>query len=194
MARIGGHSGVASQAGPVSALAERYAAALLDLADEQRALDQVAADLGAVKAALAESGDLLRLVRSPAISRNEQGRAMLAVAARMGLSGTARNFIGVVARHGRLYALPQMIDRFLAALAARRGEVTAEVTAAQPLSDGQTRALEDALRSIAGGKVTVDLRIDPSILGGLVVKLGSRLFDSSLGARLRRLELSMKGA
>ena len=185
---------MASQAGPVSALAERYAAALLDLADEQRALDQVAADLDAVKAALAESGDLLRLVRSPAISRNEQGRAMLAVAARMGLSGTARNFIGVVARHGRLYALPQMIDRFLAALAARRGEVTAEVTAAQPLSDGQTRALEDALRSIAGGKVTVDLRIDPSILGGLVVKLGSRLFDSSLGARLRRLELSMKGA
>ncbi|MYE59750.1 MAG: F0F1 ATP synthase subunit delta [Alphaproteobacteria bacterium] len=185
---------MASQAGPVSALAERYATALLELAEEQRALDGVAEDLEALKALLEGSPELTHLARSPLIAREDRARAMQAVAERAGFSDLTRNFIGVVARHGRLFALQAIAERFLAVLAERRGEVTAEVTVAHALDDAQRRSLEAALGGIAGGRVSIDLRVDPDILGGLVVRLGSRLFDSSLGSRLRRLELSMKGA
>ena len=185
---------MASQAGPVSALAERYATALLELAEERKALDRVAEDLEALKALLEGSPELTRLVRSPLIAREDRARAMQAVAERAGFSDLTRNFIGVVARHGRLFALQAIAGRFLAVLAERRGEVTAEVTVAHALDDEQLRSLESTLGAVAGGKVSVDLRVDPDILGGLVVRLGSRLFDSSLGSRLRRLELSMKGA
>ena len=185
---------MASQAGPVSALAERYATALLELAEEEKALDRVAEDLEALKALLEASPELAQLARSPLIAREERARAMQAVAARAGFAEMTRNFIGVVARHGRLFALQAIAERFLAVLAERRGEVTAEVTVAHALDDAQLRSLETALGGIAGGKVSIDLRVDPDILGGLVVRLGSRLFDSSLGSRLRRLELSMKGA
>ena len=185
---------MASQAGPVSALAERYATALLELAEERKALDSVAEDLEALKALLEGSPELAHLACSPLIAGEDRARAMQAVAARAGFSGLTRNFIGVVARHGRLFALHAIAARFLAVLAARRGEVTAEVTVAHALDDAQRRSLEAALGGIAGGRVSIDLRVDPDILGGLVVRLGSRLFDSSLGSRLRRLELSMKGA
>ncbi len=185
---------MASQAGPVSTLAERYATALLELAEERRQLDAVAGELEALKRMLSESADLARLIRSPALAREERARAMQAVAERAGFSDLTRNFIGVAARHGRLFALPAIVDHFLAVLAARRGEVTAEVTAAHPLDAEQLQALEAALGRAAGGRVAIDLKIDPGILGGLVVRLGSRLFDSSVGSRLRRLELSMKGA
>ena len=185
---------MASQAGPVSALAERYATALLELAEERKALDRVAEDLEALKVLLEGSPELTRLVRSPLIAREDRARAMQAVAERAGFSDLTRNFIGVVARHGRLFALQAIAGRFLAVLAERRGEVTAEVTVAHALDDEQLRSLESTLGAVAGGKVSVDLRVDPDILGGLVVRLGSRLFDSSLGSRLRRLELSMKGA
>jgi len=185
---------VASQAGPVSTLAERYANALLELAEERKTLERVARDLEALKALLADSPELAHVVRSPLIAREDRARAVQAVAERAGFSELTRNFIGVVARHGRLFALQAIAARFLAVLAARRGEATAEVTAAHPLDDSQIRALEAALGSAAGGKVSIDLKVDPAILGGLVVRLGSRLYDSSLGSRLRRLELSMKGA
>lgn len=185
---------MASQAGPVSALAERYATALLELAKERKALDRVAEDLEALKTLLEGSPELTRLVRSPLIAREDRARAMQAVAERAGFSDLTRNFIGVVARHGRLFALQAIAGRFLAVLAERRGEVTAEVTVAHALDDEQLRSLESTLGAVAGGKVSVDLKVDPDILGGLVVRLGSRLFDSSLGSRLRRLELSMKGA
>ena len=185
---------MASQAGPVSALAGRYATALLELAEEEKALDRVAEDLEALKALIEGSPELAHLVRSPLIAREGRARAMQAVAERAGFAEMTCNFIGVVARHGRLFALQAIAERFLAVLAERRGEVTAEVTVARALDDGQLRSLETALGGIAGGKVSIDLRVDPDILGGLVVKLGSRLFDSSLGSRLRRLELSMKGA
>ncbi len=185
---------MASQAGPVSTLAERYANALLELAEERKTLDQVADDLEALKALLAASPDLVHVTRSPLIAREDRARAMQAVAERAGFSALTRNFVGVVARHGRLFALQDIVERFLAVLAARRGEVTAEVTAAHMLDDDQLRALEAALGSVAGGKVSIDLKVEPGILGGLVVRLGSRLYDSSLGSRLRRLELSMKGA
>ena len=184
---------MASQAGPVSTLAERYATALLELAEEQKALDRVADDLEALKALLEGNPELSHVARSPLIVREERARAMQAVAERAGFAEMTRNFIGVVAQHGRLFALQAIAERFLAILAARRGEATAEVTVAHALDDAQLRSLETALGGIAGGKVSIDLKVDPDILGGLVVRLGSRLFDSSLGSRLRRLELSMKG-
>ncbi len=185
---------MASQAGPVSALAERYATALLELAEERKVLDRVAADLEALEALLGGSAELIHLVNSPVIAREDRARAMQAVAERAGFSELTLHFIGVVARHGRLFALGAIAARFLAVLAERRGEATAEVTVAHELDEAQCRALETALGAIAGGKVSIDLKVDPDILGGLVVRLGSRLFDSSLGSRLRRLELSMKGA
>lgn len=185
---------MASQEGPASGLAERYASALHDLASERKALDQVADDLRSIKAMLEASEDLRRLVRSPLLGRDEQARALGAVLERAGASPLTRNFAGVVARNRRLFALNDMIDTFLRILAERRGEIAADVRAAQPLDPEQVRALEDALRRIVGGKVAVNLTVDPSLLGGLVVKIGSRLFDSSVRTKLQRLQLALRGA
>lgn len=189
-----GSSRVAAQQGPVSGIAERYASALYDLADERHALDQVAQDLRTIKAMLDGSEDLRRLVRSPVMSREDQARGMAAVLTQAGISPLTGNFVGVVARNRRLFALDAMIGAFLAVLARRRGEVTAEVTSARPLTDQQVRAVEDSLRQVVGGKVAVNIGVDPSLLGGLVVKVGSRQFDSSLRSKLQRLQLAMKGA
>jgi F-type H+-transporting ATPase subunit delta len=183
---------VASEATGVSGLAERYARALFDLADDDRALDQVAADLKSMAAMLTASGDLRRLIRSPVLGRAEQGRAIAALGAAAHLSQLTRNFLGLLARNRRLFALPEMIDAFLADLAARRGEVTAQVISA-PLSAHQSAALADALRKSAGAKLAIDQRVDPGLLGGLIVRLGSRMFDASLKSKLTRLEHAMKG-
>ena len=184
---------MASESSGVSGLAGRYASALFALADEQKCLDQVADDLKQLKALIAESEDLRRMVRSPMLSRDDQMRAMAAVMERAGAATLTANFIGVVAANRRLFALTDMIDGFLAILAERRGEITAEVTAAKALSDGQVDAVIDALRRTVGGKVAVDVKIDPGLLGGLVVKVGSRMVDSSLRTKLQRLQLAMKG-
>jgi len=184
---------VASQAGPVSGLAQRYANALLELAEDQKALDTVADDLRGLRMAIDESDDLRRLVGSPVIRREDQARAVDAVMVAAGVAPIVRNFVGVVARHHRLFALRAMIDAYLAILAARRGEVTADVTAAHPLAEEQKNAVTEALRQVVGGKVSVNVKIDPSLLGGLVVKVGSRMFDSSLRTKLQRLQLAMKG-
>jgi F-type H+-transporting ATPase subunit delta len=175
-------------------LAERYAAALFDIADERRTLDAVAADLRQLRAMLTESPDLGRLIRSPILSRDTQGRAIAAVAEAAELSRLVRDFLAVAARNRRLFAVPAMIAAYLAKLAARRGEITAEVTAAQPLTADQLDALGEELRRSAGRRVAVDVRIDAGLLGGIVVKLGSRLVDASLNGRLRRLQSAMKGA
>lgn len=185
---------MASQSGLVSGIAGRYANALYDLADEQKALDQVADDLRALRGMLAESEDLRRLVQSPVLKRDVQARALAAVVERAGFSQLTRNFIGIVARHRRLFALSGMIEGFLRVLASRRGEVTAEVTAARPLTDSQRAALTEALNGVVSGKVTVDENVDPSLLGGLIVKVGSRMYDSSLRSKLQRMQLAMKGA
>lgn len=174
-------------------LAARYAAALFALADEQRQVDQLASDLRALKAMIADSDDLRALLRSPLIKRDAQGRAMAAVMQQAGLSELARRFVGLVVANRRLFALPRMIDAFLADLARRRGEVRAEVAAARPLSEAQQQALGAAIRKIVGGTVAVDVKIDPSLIGGLVVKIGSRMIDSSLKTKLQRLQLAMKG-
>jgi F-type H+-transporting ATPase subunit delta len=185
---------VASQGTGVSGLADRYATALFDLADERRSLDQVSGDLRLVRAMLNESPELRRLVRSPILSRVEQGRAITAIAERAGLSPLMRSFLGLVAQNRRLFAVPAMIDAFLARLAARRGEITAEVAAAQALTPAQLDAVNEQLRKAMGSKVAVEVRVDPALLGGLVVKVGSRMVDASLRSKLHRLQLAMKGA
>ncbi|MFZ5789511.1 MAG: F0F1 ATP synthase subunit delta [Pseudomonadota bacterium] len=174
-------------------LAARYAAALFELADEKKQLDEVAKDLGELKAMLGESEDLRRLIRSPLLSRTEQDRAMAALLEKAGLSALVRHFVGLVARNRRLFALPAMIDEYLTELARRRGEASAQVISAQPLDERQRQAVTEALRRVTGGKVAVDMKVDPSLLGGLVVKVGSRLIDSSLKTKLQRLQLAMKG-
>jgi F-type H+-transporting ATPase subunit delta len=183
---------LASESTGVSGLAERYAAALFELADERRALDAVADDLRAMRAMLHDSADLLRLLRSPVLSREEQGKAVALVAERAELSQLTRDFLAVVARNRRLFAVPAMIGAYLAQLAERRGEVTAEVTAAQPLTEAQSSALTDQLRRAVGGRVAVDLKIDPSLIGGMVVKIGSRMVDGSLRSKLQRLRLALR--
>lgn len=183
---------MASEATGVSGLAERYAAALFELADERHALDAVAGDLRELRAMLRDSPDLARLIRSPVLSREEQGKAVAAVAASAGLSPLTADFLGVVARNRRLFAVPSMIEGFLVKLAERRGEVTAEVTAAQPLTEAQQDALTEQLRRAVGRRVSVDIRVDPALLGGMVVKVGSRMVDGSLRSKLQRLQMAMK--
>jgi F-type H+-transporting ATPase subunit delta len=184
---------LAAESTGISGLAERYAAALFELADERRTLDQVAGDLREVRAMIAGSPDLARLVRSPVLSRAEQAKAIAAVGEGAGLAKLTRDFLAVVAGNRRLFAVPAMIDAYLRKLAERRGEVTAEVIAAQPLSPAQRDALGDQLRRVVGGRVAIDVRIDPGLLGGMIVRIGSRMVDGSLKGRLQRLQLSMKG-
>ena len=143
---------------------------------------------------LADSADLRRLVASPVISRDEQGRALSAVLEKAGVSPLTQQFVGVVARNRRLFALDDMCVAYRDLLAGRRGEITAEVTTAQPLSDTQRSALETELRAAMGSKVSLDSRVDASLLGGMIVKVGSRMVDSSLRTKLQRLELALKGA
>jgi F-type H+-transporting ATPase subunit delta len=184
---------VATEGTGVSGLAQRYATALFELADEQQGLDQTAKDLTLLKQLLAESADLRRLVGSPMISRGDQARAMDAVLKAAGIGGLVRQFIGLVAQNRRLFALRSMINGFLAELAKRRGEQTALVVAAQPLSDAQLAQVTDALKTAMGSKVSVDVRIDPALIGGMIVKVGSRMIDASVRTKLTKLKLAMKG-
>ncbi|HVO15654.1 MAG TPA: F0F1 ATP synthase subunit delta [Alphaproteobacteria bacterium] len=184
---------MASEATGLGGIAERYATALYELAEADKQLDTVAGDLGGIKAMIGQSADLRRLIRSPLIDRDKQSGAVAAVLARAGVSDLTRRFVGVVTANRRLFALPQILDGFLALLAARRGEVTAHVTSANALEARHVDALTETLRRIVGGKVTVDLKVDPNILGGLVVRVGSRMFDSSLRTKLQRMQLAMKG-
>lgn len=175
-------------------VAGRYASALFELADNAKALDQVAQDLDTFKKLLAESAELARLIASPVIGRELQGKALLAVLDAAGIQGLTRNFVGTVAANGRARELPAMAQAFLAELARRRGETSAVVTSAVPLSAQQLQQLTDSLRGVLGGaKVSIDAQVNPDILGGLVVKVGSRLFDSSIRSKLQRLQLAMKG-
>jgi F-type H+-transporting ATPase subunit delta len=177
----------------LSDLAGRYASALLDLADEQKALDQVSGDLQTLRSMIGESEDLRRLLGSPVITRDEQRRAMTALMEKAGIGQLTQRFVLVVANNHRLFALPAMIEGYLAELARRRGEITAAVTSARTLSDAQQAALLGALRSAVGSKVQLDLKVDPALIGGLIVKVGSRMIDSSLRSKLQRLQLAMKG-
>jgi F-type H+-transporting ATPase subunit delta len=183
---------LASETTGVTGLAERYAEALFDLADERRTLDEVATDLRQLRAMLAASGDLSRLIRSPVLSRDEQARAIGVLAERAGLSPLVRDFLAVVARNRRLFAVPAIVEAFLAKLAARRGEVNAQIIAARPLSDAQLAALNEQLRRSIGSRISVDVRVDPGLIGGMIVRVGSRMVDGSVKSKLQRLQLAMK--
>ena len=175
-------------------VAGRYASALFDLADNAKSLDQVAQDLTDFRKMANESPELSRLLASPVIGRGVQSKALLAVLDAAGIKGLTRSFVGTVAANGRARDLIAMATAFLAELASRRGETTASVTSAVPLSPQQLQQLSDSLRAVLGGnKVSIDARVEPEILGGLVVKVGSRLFDSSIRSKLQRLQLAMKG-
>ena len=185
---------MSSEPAGVSGLAQRYATALFELADERRAIDAVAADLETIGAMIAAAPDLRRLLRSPVLKRDDQARALEAVLAQAGISELTRRFAGLVARNRRLFALEDMIRGFRALLAQRRGEMTAEVTSAVELSKQQLDAITDALRRSYGGKIAVAPRVDPSLLGGIVVRIGSRMIDASLRSKLHRLQIALKGA
>ena len=185
---------MSSATSATTGVAGRYASALFELADTARSLDQVAQDLTTFRQFVGDSADLSRLIASPVIGRELQGKALLAVLDAAGIKGLTRNFIGTVAANGRARELVAMATAFLAELASRRGETTATVTSAVPLTPAQLQELSDALRSVLGGaKVSVDAHVEPEILGGLVVQVGSRLFDSSIRSKLQRLQLAMKG-
>lgn len=185
---------MASTGTGVSELATRYSTALYELADEGKILDQVATDLSGLRTLLAESDDLRRLVGSPVVSRADQGRAMAAVLERAGVSDLTRKFVGLLAANRRLFALGAFIDAFLAELGRRRGETRARVTAARPLSDAQVRSIEDALKRSTGVAVSVDVSVDPALLGGIIVRHGSRMIDGSVRAKLNKLQIAMKAS
>lgn len=175
------------------AIAERYAAALFELAEQQNALDQVAGDLKILREMTAASEDLVRLLRSPVIGRDAQVKAMTALAAKAGFHDLTTRFLGLVAKNRRLFTLPGMIAAYLTRLAAKRGEVTAQVFSAVALTEKQRAALNDTLKQAVGKDVDVDVVVDPGLLGGLIVKVGSRMIDNSLRTKLQHLQLVMKG-
>lgn len=174
-------------------LVGRYAKALFELADEEKQLDQVAKDLSTVSAMLEDSEDLRRLIRSPVISRDSQQKAMQAVLEEAGTSQLTCNFIGVTVDNRRLFSLPGMIKGYLALLADLRGEATAKVISAKPLSGAQQDAIMESLKQAIGTKVSLDARVDETLLGGLIVKVGSQMVDTSLKTKLAGLRLAMKG-
>ncbi len=183
---------MASDASGLSGIAGRYATALYGLADEQNVLDSVADDLRGVKELLASSDDLRHVLSSPLFGRSAQTNAVLAVLEAAGVSDLTRRFVGVVGQNRRLFALAATIDKFLEILATRRGEVTARVTSARPLSEGQIAALTEKLRSIVGNKVNIEADLDESLLGGLVVRVGSRMVDTSIRSKIQRLGRALR--
>jgi len=183
---------VAEEKSIVSGVSGRYATALFELALDSGAIDAVEADLSRFTALLAESEDLTRLVRSPVFAAEDQLRAVTAVLAKAGIGGLVANFIKVAAGNRRLFVLPGMITDFRRLAAAHRGEVTAEVTSAEPLSDAATAALKEALKAKIGKDVTLVAHVDPALIGGLVVKVGSRMVDTSLRSKLNSLKIAMK--
>ena len=178
--------------GITASLAGRYAAALYDLAGEQGVVTAVETDLDTLGSAVRESDDLAALLKNPEVSRDAAAKAVDAVAELLKVSPLTRNFLGVLAANRRLASLPDVVRAFTAIAAAARGEVTAEVTTAHPLDDAQLAELAEKLKAREGRSVTVKAHVDPAILGGLVVKIGSRMIDSSIRTRLNSLAQAMK--
>jgi F-type H+-transporting ATPase subunit delta len=183
---------VAKSASPISGLAERYAGSLFDLALQSKSVADVESGLDRFEKLLGESDDLKRLIASPVFSAEEQLKAISAIVDKAGISGLTGNFLRVVAQNRRLFAVPAMIRAFRLIAADHRGETTAEVTTAHQLTDAQQTELKAALKSVAGKDVSIALTVDPSILGGLIVKMGSRQIDTSLKTKLDSLKLVLK--
>ena len=178
----------------MAGVAGRYASALFELASESKQVGEIEAELGKFESLLDMSEDLRRMVRSPVFSAEEQTRAIAAVLDKAGIGGLTANFFKLIASNRRLFAVGDMIKAFRALSAKARGEVTAEVTSAIALNDAQIATLKDTLKASVGKDVLLATRVDPSLLGGLVVKIGSRMIDSSLRTKLTSLESMLKGA
>jgi F-type H+-transporting ATPase subunit delta len=178
----------------VSGMAGRYAIALFDLASETNAIDAVKADLERFDALIAESADLNRLVRSPVFSADEQLQALSAVLDKAGIGGLAAKFLKLVTSNRRLFAVRQMVRAFRDLVAEHKGEATAEVTVAEELKGEHLDALRATLKSVSGKDVDLDIKVDPTIIGGLIVKLGSRMVDTSLRTKLNAIRHAMKEA
>jgi F-type H+-transporting ATPase subunit delta len=183
---------VAGEVDTSSGVAGRYATALFELALEQQSLDQVAVDLNRFHEALDAFDDLLRLVKSPVFSADEQGRALAAILKELKIEGLTRNFLLLAAKNRRLFATPDMTRAFRAMLARHRGEMSATVTAAAKLTESQVTALRQALKAALGKEIMLEERVDAGLLGGLVVKVGSRMVDTSLRTKLNSLKVAMK--
>jgi len=181
-----------SNASPI--IAERYAGALFELADQGHALDQIAQNLETLKRVLSDSPDLRAALRNPLFDSAQQGAAITEIARQAGLQPLIIKFLGVLARNRRLFALEAIADAFLAELARRRGELTVDVGSAHPLTPEQAQRLTEKLNQTLAAKVRINAKVDPSLLGGLVVKIGSKLIDSSIRTKLLGLERMMKGA
>jgi F-type H+-transporting ATPase subunit delta len=178
----------------VSGVSGRYATALFELARDEKSIDAVKADLDRFDAMLLDSADLKRLVRSPVFSSDVQSKALSAVLDKAGISGISANFLKVLTANRRLFAVDQVIRAFRALVAKFKGEATADITVAEKLSDKNLDALKAALKSVTGKDVSLEVKVDPSIIGGLVVKLGSRMVDSSLRTKLNSIKHAMKEA
>jgi F-type H+-transporting ATPase subunit delta len=184
---------VVREGGIVSGMGGRYATALFELALEEKVLDSVKADLDRFDALVQESPDLARLIRSPVFSSKDQLNAIAAILDRADIGGLAGNFLKLATQNRRLFAVRDMIKAFRSLVARHRGEVSATVTAAEPLSEGQLGRIKDTLKSVTGGKqVDLAVNIEPAIIGGLIVKLGSRMVDSSLRTKLNAMKHAMK--
>jgi F-type H+-transporting ATPase subunit delta len=183
---------VAGEESIISGMAGRYANALFELAREQKNIDAVKGDLDRFDALVASSPDLTRLVRSPVFTADEQAKALTAVLAKAGIGGLAANFLLLVASNRRLFAVRDMVRTFRALVAKHKGEVTAEVTVAETLSDKHLDALKSALKGVTGKDVDLAVKINPAIIGGLIVKVGSRMVDTSLKTKLNAIKHAMK--
>jgi F-type H+-transporting ATPase subunit delta len=185
---------VAAEDPSVSGVSGRYATALFELARDEQSVDQVRADLDKFEAMLNDSADLKRLVRSPVFAADAQLKALTAVLDKAGIAGTSAKFLKVLTANRRLFAVADVIRAYRALVAKFKGEASAEVTVAEELSDKNLDALKAALKSVTGKDVALNVKVDPSIIGGLVVKLGSRMVDSSLRTKLNSIKNAMKEA
>ena len=185
---------MAGQSKITGGIATRYATALFELADESGALDAVHADLKSIKAMLDGSEDLARFLASPLYSRDDHNKALGVILDKAGMSSLTKQFIGTVANKRRLFTLGDMITSFAQQLAEKRGEVTADVTSAHPLSDAQLAQIKESLKAQLEKDVTLETSVDANLLGGLVVRVGSRMIDSSIRTKLNRLQLNLKEA
>ena len=185
---------MASEDPSVSGVSGRYATALFELARDEKSIDAVKADLDRFEAMLGDSADLKRLVRSPVFSADSQSKALAAILDQSGISGISANFLKVLTNNRRLFAVSDVIRAFRALVARFKGEAVADVTVAETLSDRNLDSLKAALKSVTGKDVALNVKVDPSIIGGLVVKLGSRMVDSSLRTKLNSIKHAMKEA
>jgi F-type H+-transporting ATPase subunit delta len=183
---------LAAQNSIVAHIAQPYANALYDLAREQGHVESIEADLVAIAGLVNESPDFSRFLRSPVIAGDDKAQAMNAILARINAGTVVANFIKLVARNGRLFALPAIIAAYRELAAKARGEVSADVTSAAPLNRDQVRNLADTLKARIGKTVTLIEHVDPSLIGGLIVKVGSRMIDSSLKTKLTAMKIAMK--